>query len=103
MPDRAGTPGQSVIMDCPFFVFEPVELSRRETEALILAARGLTAFEIGRRMAIAERTVKDHLYAAREKLGALNTTHAVAIALVLGHIKIDSNFFSEANQGRPVG
>jgi DNA-binding NarL/FixJ family response regulator len=79
MPDRAIEPGQSVNTGCPFFV--PKRLTDREREALSLAAMGWTTRAIARRLSVAERTAKAHLQAAREKLDAQNTTHAVAIAL----------------------
>jgi DNA-binding NarL/FixJ family response regulator len=79
MPDRAIEPGQSTNVGCPFFVSK--NLTDRECEALSLAAQGWTTRAIARRLAVAERTAKAHLQAAREKLEAQNTTHAVAIAL----------------------
>jgi DNA-binding CsgD family transcriptional regulator len=83
MPDRAIMPGLS-ITDSPVF------LSPRETEALKLAAGGYTAREISEQMVVAEITVKQHLQAAREKLGARNTLHAVVLAIARGLIDIDA-------------
>jgi len=80
--------GQSAQTGCPFFVAR--KLTGREIEALSLAALGLTSKGIARRLSIAERTAKDHLQAAREKLGAANTTHAVAIAVSRSLIQIES-------------
>jgi DNA-binding CsgD family transcriptional regulator len=79
MPDRATRPGQSSNEGCPFFVSR--RLSKREREALSLAAQGLTTSAIALRLFVSECTAKRHLAAAREKLGAQNTTHAVAIAM----------------------
>ena len=56
-------------------------LTAREREVLTWAAHGKTAWEIGKILAIAERTVNEHVQTATHKLGAVNRTHAVAIAL----------------------
>ena len=56
-------------------------LSERQKSVLSLAAAGLTNQEIGRRLAITHSTVREHLLAIRRSLRALNTTHAVAIAV----------------------
>lgn len=80
--------GQSVETGCPLFCSQ--KLTGRELEALSLAALGLTSKGIARKLSVAERTAKDHLQAAREKLGAMNTTHAVAIAVSRHLIQIDS-------------
>jgi DNA-binding CsgD family transcriptional regulator len=61
-------------------------LSRRERECLVLAARGKTAAEIGKSLAIAERTVTFHLTNARRKLGTASSPHAVVRAVSLGLI-----------------
>ncbi len=86
MPDRDVNPGQSEKSDCPFFL-----LSARQRQILALAALGLTDREIAQRLARSPRTVRHHLAAARELLGAVNTTHAVAIALVAGLIRLDAD------------
>jgi LuxR family quorum sensing-dependent transcriptional regulator len=63
-------------MDSPVFV-----LTRRQCQVLSLAARGLTMGCIGRQLGVTGRTVHKHLTAARARLGAMNTTHAVALAI----------------------
>lgn len=75
MPDRAIVPGQSVDTGCPFL------LSPRQRQVLELAARGLTDIQAAREMDLAPRTVREYLQSARQRLGAVNTTHAVVIAL----------------------
>jgi DNA-binding CsgD family transcriptional regulator len=81
MPDRDVIPGLSET-DSPFL------LSPRQQEVLALAAQGLTNRQIALELVIRPGTVNNHLTLAREALGALNTTHAVAIALVRGLIEI---------------
>jgi DNA-binding CsgD family transcriptional regulator len=76
MPDRDVNPGQSEKSDCPFF------LSARQRQVLALAALGLTDREVAQRLVLSPRTVRHYLATARELLGAANTTHAVALALV---------------------
>jgi LuxR family quorum sensing-dependent transcriptional regulator len=56
-------------------------LSPREREVLAWAARGKSAWEIGEILCIAKRTVDEHAQTAMRKLGAVNRTQAVAIAL----------------------
>ena len=89
MPDRDEGPGQSAAAGCPFLLPEKA-LTNREQETLALAAHGHTIKAIALRLSIAERTVKHYLYQARQKLGAMNTTHAVAIAVNWGLIQFDT-------------
>jgi DNA-binding CsgD family transcriptional regulator len=63
-----------------------IKLSSREIEALTWAAQGKTYHEIGLIMGVSFGTIKTHLDTARFKLGAVNLTHAVAIAITYGHI-----------------
>lgn len=56
-------------------------LTRRETEALMLSARGNCAKGVARGMGITPRTATYYLRMAKARLGAKNRTHAVAIAL----------------------
>ncbi len=58
-------------------------LSPRELEVLSLAAEGLSNREIGRRLHIAESTVKSHLNTVYGKLGVQNRTQAAAQAHAL--------------------
>ena len=57
------------------------ELTPREHEVLTWVAHGKSAWEIGEILAIAKRTVDEHAQTAFRKLGAVNRTHAVALAL----------------------
>ena len=65
----------------------PPQLSARETEVLVRAARGLTNTEIGRELFISEATVKTHLLRACGKLGVSGRTAAVAAATERGRLK----------------
>lgn len=56
-------------------------LTAREAEVLHWVARGKSAWEIGEILNIAKRTVDEHVQTAVRKLGAVNRTHAVAIAV----------------------
>jgi LuxR family quorum sensing-dependent transcriptional regulator len=61
-------------------------LSEIEAEVLRWAARGKTAWETGRILALSERNVRWHLEEAQRKLGTKNKTATVAAALVNGEI-----------------
>ncbi len=63
-----------------------IHLSPREVEILTWAAKGKSAWEMGAILSLSEDTVKEHLKNVRAKLGATNTTHALAIALLHGLI-----------------
>jgi LuxR family transcriptional regulator, quorum-sensing system regulator BjaR1 len=65
-----------------------VALTAREREVLALVALGKSARVIGEALHITKRTVYEHIHTAVRKLGALNRTHAVAIALRDGAIEI---------------
>jgi LuxR family quorum sensing-dependent transcriptional regulator len=56
-------------------------LTSREIEVLTWAARGKSAGEIGKILDISKRTVDAHVRTAAQKLGAVNRTQAVAIAV----------------------
>jgi DNA-binding NarL/FixJ family response regulator len=59
-------------------------LTRRELEVLGMVSEGVAYDDIGARLGITERTVRAHVVSAKEKLGAANTTHAVAICFTRG-------------------
>ncbi|WP_439103981.1 helix-turn-helix transcriptional regulator [Celeribacter marinus] len=63
-------------------------LSPREVEALTCLAKGLSRAQTALQMGISEHTLRVYIEAARHKLGAMNTTHAVARALSIGVIII---------------
>ena len=59
-------------------------LSEREREVLRLVAEGLSNKEIGRRLAISERTARFHVTSILNKLGASTRAQAVALATQRG-------------------
>jgi DNA-binding CsgD family transcriptional regulator len=61
-------------------------LSPRELMAISNLAKGLSRAQASQEMGISEHTLRVYIEAARHKLGALNTTHAVARALSTGVI-----------------
>jgi DNA-binding NarL/FixJ family response regulator len=62
---------------------EPVgALSERETEVLVLAARGLPNSRIGEELGISEATVKRHLANVYQKIGVRSRSEAVRMALM---------------------
>jgi DNA-binding CsgD family transcriptional regulator len=62
------------------------ELSPREREALNLLSLGQSRAEVADTLSISENTLRAYIDSARHKLGAMNVTHAVAIALARGLI-----------------
>lgn len=56
-------------------------LSDRERQCLALVAEGLSSKLIGKRLRLSPRTVELHVARAMRRLGAVNRSHAVALAL----------------------
>lgn len=73
-PTRAPDAGQS--------------LSPREVDAMTLLAIGYSRAQVANTLSISEHTLRVYIESARFKLGALNTTHAVARALSRGLIVV---------------
>ena len=65
------------------------ELTRREKQVLLMAARGLTANESAERLGISERTVSTHFMRIFEKLDVSKRAQAVVRALELGIISLE--------------
>ena len=63
---------------------QPQSLSPREIDALSFMAMGFSRMQAADKLRISEHTLRAYIESARHKLGALNTTHAVARALTLG-------------------
>ncbi len=72
MPDPAGLRG----------------VTPRERQILELAALGMSNRQIGTQLAIAEQTVKNHLFSAMKKLSLHDRTQAVVLALNEGWISV---------------
>ena len=64
-------------------------LTRRETEVLKLAARGMGNRDIAGYLGLAERTVKGHLMSIFSKLGVGSRTEAVHEALKRGWVSLE--------------
>lgn len=64
-------------------------LSGRETEVLLLVAKGLTNKEIGSKLFISDKTVRNHVISVMDKLQAKDRTEAVTIAIRKGLIRLD--------------
>lgn len=62
------------------------QLSPREVGAMTALAQGKSRAQAAAELEISEHTLRVYIESARHKLGALNTTHAVARALSLGII-----------------
>ena len=63
-------------------------LSPRELSAMTYIAKGFSRAQAAVELQISEHTLRVYIEAARHKLGALNTTHAVARALSIGIIVV---------------
>ncbi len=67
---------------------QPRSLSPREVDAMTLLAIGYSRAQVADTLSISEHTLRVYVESARFKLGALNTTHAVARALSRGLIVV---------------
>src|SRR5215213_9639435 len=80
--------GENVVVSMPRGLLErmgeePVgSLSERETEIVVLAARGLSNHQIAQELHISEATVKRHLATAYHKIGVASRSEAVRMALM---------------------
>lgn len=59
----------------------PAPITTRERDCLLWAGDGKTDWEISVILGISRSTVTKHIASAREKLGAVNKTHAVVMAM----------------------
>jgi DNA-binding NarL/FixJ family response regulator len=65
-----------------------VRLTEREREVLSVAAEGLTAREIGKRLGVRERTVTTHLARIYGKLGVGSRLAAIRLAVQSGLVTV---------------
>lgn len=63
-------------------------LSPRETEVLLWAARGKTAWETAQLLGLTEATIKFYIRNACQRLNTENKTHAVAVCMQCGLFRI---------------
>lgn len=63
-----------------------LDMTRRELDVLNQVAGGLSNKQIARRLGISEKTVRNHLSRAFNKLGATNRTEAVLFAIRRGQV-----------------
>ena len=95
--------GQNAVISMPRGLLErmgeePVgALSERETEVLVLAARGLSNDQIAEELYIAPATVKRHLANVYEKVGVSSRSEAVRMALMEQRINLSE--ITEAADG----
>jgi len=68
-------------------LFEPVELTERENEILLLICQELTMKEIGQRLFLSENTVRNHRVNIMEKIGVNNIVGLVKYAYESGLVK----------------
>jgi DNA-binding NarL/FixJ family response regulator len=66
-----------------------IPLTPRETEVLLLVAKGLTNADIGGRIGRTEETVKVHVKNILQKLDARDRTEAVTAGLRRGYIRLE--------------
>jgi DNA-binding NarL/FixJ family response regulator len=80
--------GENVVVSMPRGLLErmgeePVgALSERETEIMVLAARGCSNYQIAEELHISEATVKRHLANVYQKIGVRSRSEAVRMALM---------------------
>ncbi len=67
---------------------KPLQISPREAEVLKWTACGKTSGEISRLLLISEDTVNAHIKSVCAKLNAANKTHATAIAIAHGVMRL---------------
>jgi NarL family two-component system response regulator LiaR len=78
------------LMDAATQKESPIEvLTPRQTEVLELMVKGMRNPEIAECLTVSEATVKHHVRAILEKLGASNRSEAVAIAIRQNIIQVD--------------
>lgn len=77
----------------------PQPLSPREVDAMTLLAVGYSRAQVAETLSISEHTLRVYIESARHKLGAQNTTHAVARAIASGVIVLGQSERTAGNRG----
>ena len=77
-------------------------LSPREIDAMTSLALGNSRAQAADALGISESTLRVYIESARHKLGALNTTHAVARAMTQGLISVEGARAGQQRRGGPV-
>lgn len=65
-----------------------MDLNERELQVLAGIARGLTAYQIGKRLGLTENTIRTYSMRIRVKMGALSSAHAVALGFENGYLLV---------------
>src|SRR5215212_2591958 len=97
--------GENVVVSMPRGSLERLgeepmgALSERESEIVVLAARGLSNHQIAAELNLSEATVKRHLANVYQKIGVRSRSDAVRMALVDQWIGIHDIIFSDASDG----
>ena len=78
-------------------------LSPREIDVLTYAAKGLADKQIAQCIEVQPATVRTYWERVRTKLAARNRTHAVCLAIALGHVQLDPNAFPREHLGSEAG
>jgi DNA-binding NarL/FixJ family response regulator len=82
---------------------EPVgALSERETEVLVLVARGLSNLQVATELNLSEATVKRHLANVYQKIGVRSRSEAVRMALMEQWIGLGESTSSVDRDGSSV-
>ena len=101
--------GNNVVVSMPRGLLERMDdepvgaLSERETEVLVLAARGFSNHQIATELNLAEATVKRHLANVYQKIGVGSRSEAVRTALMEQWIGIGEITEAEDGDGPPGG
>lgn len=72
-------------------------LSPRETEILRLLATGQSSEEIAALLNLSPKTIRNHHYMIKAKIGARSDTHLVWLAITAGLVQIDPYGFATAS------
>ena len=76
------------------------DLSPRQLEILPYLAQGLNYIEIAEEMGISEHTVRGHIHRMLRRLGVVNTTAAVALAIRDGLLIVEQIEFKIRDESR---